>query len=151
MSHAPHMHQLKPVSPKREVGRVQCHCTGRSLSASWCNRIAPYPTFRFDIQSNCTYNLITMEISFDANKNQHNIRTRGIPFQLVVEFDFSTAIIWQDIRKNYSEHRYVAIGYLSNRLHVLVFSETPAGIRVISLRKANHREGNKHGYTLTKN
>jgi len=36
-------------------------------------------------------------------------------------------------------------------LHVLVFSETEHGIRVISFRKANPREGAKHGFTLTKN
>jgi uncharacterized DUF497 family protein len=30
-------------------------------------------------------------------------------------------------------------------LHVLVFSETEDGIRVISFRKANDREGKKHG------
>jgi uncharacterized DUF497 family protein len=33
-----------------------------------------------------------------------------------------------------------AIGHLENRLHVLVFTETVDGIRVISFRKANPRE-----------
>ena len=33
-----------------------------------------------------------------------------------------------------------AIGLLENRLHVLVFTETVDGIRVISFRKANSRE-----------
>ncbi len=51
----------------------------------------------------------------------------------------------------YPESRFVAIGYLNNRLHVLVFSETPCGIRIISFRKANKREGATHGFTITRN
>ncbi len=47
-------------------------------------------------------------------------------------------------RKNYGETRYIAAGYLDARLHVLVFSETERGIRVISLRKANQREIERH-------
>ena len=43
----------------------------------------------------------------------------------------------------------MALGYLAARLHVLVFSETEQGIRVISFRKANPREGVKHGFTIT--
>ena len=38
------------------------------------------------------------------------------------------------------EMRYLALGLLKTRLHVLVFTETESGIRVISLRKANKRE-----------
>jgi hypothetical protein len=32
------------------------------------------------------------------------------------------------------------LGRLDNRIHVLVFTQVPAGIRVISFRKANKRE-----------
>lgn len=34
----------------------------------------------------------------------------------------------------------MALGLLDGRLHVLVFSEIPGGIRVISFRKGNNRE-----------
>ena len=34
--------------------------------------------------------------------------------------------------------------------HVLVFSEIQDGIRIISFRKANQREGEKHGFALTR-
>ena len=46
----------------------------------------------------------------------------------------------EDLRKNYPERRFVAIGVLDDRLHVLCFSETDLGIRVIGFRKANKRE-----------
>jgi len=59
---------------------------------------------------------------------------------IVDEFDFETANYTIDKRKDYGEIRRCAIGYLGNRLHALVFTETRNGIRVISFRKANKRE-----------
>lgn len=44
------------------------------------------------------------------------------------------------MRHDYGETRYVALGQLQGRLHVLCFTETRDGIRVISFRKANERE-----------
>lgn len=92
-----------------------------------------------------------MEITYDPVKNASNIADRSLPFERAAEFDFSTAKIWQDLRKSYPESRFVAIGYLDNRLHVLIFSRVSHGIRVISFRKANTREGKKHGFALTRN
>jgi uncharacterized DUF497 family protein len=42
--------------------------------------------------------------------------------------------------KTYGETRYRAIGFLEERLHAPVFTETQGGIRVISFRKVNQRE-----------
>ncbi len=81
-----------------------------------------------------------MEITYDQRKNARNIAERGLSFDLVEQFDFDTALIDQDDRQDYGEVRYVAIGYIVERLHVLVFTETQNGLRVISLRKANQRE-----------
>ena len=81
-----------------------------------------------------------MEIEFDAAKNETNIRNRGLSFELVIDFDFETAVIWIDIRKTYPEVRISALGLLAGRVHSLVFTETSNGIRVISFRKANRRE-----------
>ena len=44
----------------------------------------------------------------------------------------------------YGEVRYVALGRLRGRLHVLCFTETADGIRIISFRKANDREVKRH-------
>jgi uncharacterized DUF497 family protein len=81
-----------------------------------------------------------MEITYDRSKNSQNILERNLSFDQVVNFDFETANFTIDKRKNYGEIRRCAIGYLGNRLHALVFTETPKGIRVISFRKANKRE-----------
>jgi len=92
-----------------------------------------------------------MEITFDPIKNTRNVLERGLSFDEVKHFDFQTAKFWHDTRHSYPELRIVALGYVAKRLHVLVFSETEHGIRVISFRKANPREGAKHGFTLAKN
>lgn len=81
-----------------------------------------------------------MKITYDPIKNNKNIIERGISFNNVSLFDFNTALICIDNRKEYGETRYIALGHINNRLHVLVFTETENGIRVISLRKANKRE-----------
>lgn len=81
-----------------------------------------------------------MHIEFDPAKNERNILERGLSFERVSDFDFDTASIWQDTRKPYPEVRYVALGLLDARLHVLCFTPAAGGIRVISFRKANTRE-----------
>jgi len=91
-----------------------------------------------------------MEITYDPAKSTRNIADRGLSFDRAVAFDFETAKLWQDMRQPYPEVRIVAMGYLDNRLHVLVFSESGRGIRVISFRKANPREGEIHGFPLTR-
>ena len=81
-----------------------------------------------------------MRVSFDPNKSSKNALERGLPFDVVSEFDFSSALFTKDERRTYAETRYVALGLLHGRLHVLCFTETGDGIRVISFRKANDRE-----------
>lgn len=85
-----------------------------------------------------------MEITFDPAKNARNIAERRLPFEQAANFDFSTALIQQDERRPYPEPRFVAIGLVDQRLHVLCFTPTEAGIRVISFRKANPREIKAH-------
>ena len=81
-----------------------------------------------------------MLIDFDPEKNATNVRERGLSFDQAAGFDFDTALVTEDKRKNYPEVRYVALGRLTGRLHVLCFTPIAGGIRVISFRKANARE-----------
>lgn len=81
-----------------------------------------------------------MRIEFDPDKSTRNARERGLPFDLASEFDFSTALVTEDRRGDYPERRFVALGYIGRRLHVLCFTPIAGGIRVISFRKANSRE-----------
>lgn len=81
-----------------------------------------------------------MRISYDPAKNEQNIRSRGLSFDSAADFDCEGALYAVDERREYGELRYIAIGMLGVRLHVLCFAETADGIRVISFRKANARE-----------
>lgn len=81
-----------------------------------------------------------MAIEFDPAKSNRNARERDLPFDRASDFDFTTAYLRIDDRKDYGELRIRAIGFLGDRLHVLVFTERENNIRVISLRKANRAE-----------
>lgn len=85
-----------------------------------------------------------MDIDFDPNKSAANEASRGLPFSMVADFDFSTALVALDVRRDYGEARYVALGYIGARLFVVVFTETATGVRVISFRKANDREAKRY-------
>jgi uncharacterized protein len=81
-----------------------------------------------------------VKIEFDPAKDARNIELRGISFEEAARFEWESALVIQDTRRNYGEPRYRAFGFIDNRLHVLVFTPRTGGIRVISLRKANGRE-----------
>jgi hypothetical protein len=86
-----------------------------------------------------------MKLSFDPAKSERNRRERNLPFELVRHFDFATALYMADERFDYPEPRFIGVGYLDDRLHVLVFAELEDSFRVISFRKANEREAEKFG------
>jgi uncharacterized DUF497 family protein len=81
-----------------------------------------------------------MKITFDPKKNKRNSVERSLSFERAIDFNWETAHFYDDARKPYSERRIIAVGYLEERLHVLCFTPTLEGIRVISFRKANKRE-----------
>lgn len=87
-----------------------------------------------------SYIQFELRISFDPAKSDRNASERGLPFDLAADFEFETAMVEQDLRRDYGEERWIALGLIGSRVHALCFVETSDGIRVISLRKANARE-----------
>lgn len=51
-----------------------------------------------------------MPVTFDPEKSQRNVLARGLPFVWVDDFDWSTAWIVEDTRKEYGERRFQALG-----------------------------------------
>lgn len=86
-----------------------------------------------------------MDLAYDPAKRASNLEKHGVDFEDARFFDFSSALVWEDERREYGEVRWVAVGLLGKRLHVICFTETEAGIRVISFRKANKREVKHYG------
>jgi uncharacterized DUF497 family protein len=90
-----------------------------------------------------------MKIEFDPEKSKRNRLQRELPFERAREFDWENAIFFEDDRTVYPERRFIAVGYLDERLHVICFTTITGGVRIISFRKANEREAKRHGKTLT--
>jgi len=87
----------------------------------------------------CNYNK-RVRIECDPAKSAKNQAERGLPFSRTAEFDWETALYREDTRMEYPERRYVALGFLEDRIHVVCFTAIPGGVRAISFRKANAKE-----------
>jgi uncharacterized protein len=91
--------------------------------------------------SNCGFMWVQlMLLSYDPSKSARNEAERGLAFDLAEEFDWSSALIAEDRRRDYEERRYQALGSIGEHLHMLVFTPRGGAIHVISLRRANQRE-----------
>jgi hypothetical protein len=86
-----------------------------------------------------------LELEWDEVKRQWTLTNRHLDFADVERFGWRGAVVFEDRRSDYGERRFLAYGYLADRLHVLCFVERGDRIRVISLRKANDRERNRYG------
>lgn len=83
-----------------------------------------------------------MEYEFDKNKNTVNSQIHGYDFSWLGDFDWDTALIKIDDRKDYDEERIIAYGFFMDRLTCLVYTERGDKIRAISWRKATKIEVN---------
>ena len=85
-----------------------------------------------------------MELEWDEEKRQRNLRERELDFADVVRFEFTTAITEQDRRRDYGEVRFNSWGYLDGAFCSLCWTVRNDAFRVISLRKCNDRERKKY-------
>ena len=81
-----------------------------------------------------------MSIEFDTEKSRRNLEIRGFDFSLAEDFEWDSAIIREDRRKNYGEKRFLALGFIGLRLFHITYTVRKGRYRIISLRKANKRE-----------
>nr|WP_294504797.1 BrnT family toxin [uncultured Rhodopila sp.] len=81
-----------------------------------------------------------MKITYDPNKNAWNIAERGLPFDLVAELDWETAVAREDKRRDYGERRILVLGFIGYRLHAAVVTYRGDAVHVISLRRASKQE-----------
>ena len=57
-----------------------------------------------------------MRVSYDPEKSARNEAERGLAFDLAEAFDWSTALIVEDTRKDYEEPRFQALGMIGRAL-----------------------------------
>jgi uncharacterized protein len=92
-----------------------------------------------------------MNVTFDAGKDAANLVKHGFSLLDAVDFEWETALVWPDTRREYNEARMAALGYIGLRIMALVYvdrpPEQPTERRIISLRKANQREVKRYAKT----
>ena len=81
-----------------------------------------------------------MKFTYDSVKNKSNLKKHGLPLSAAQSLDWDAALKWVDLRKEYGEERCVALALMDQRLYCVVYVESRATMRIISLRKANIRE-----------
>lgn len=86
-----------------------------------------------------------MKISFDPKKDELTRQTRGVSLALGAEIISNASFTIYDDRRDYGEDRFVAFGYVGERLFVCVFTIRDITYHIISVRKANDREVAKYG------
>ena len=79
---------------------------------------------------------------WDSAKYRINLEKHQIAFEDVEDFDWETALFEPSTR--HGEERWVALGYILDRLHTIVFTYRGDTRRIISLRKSNTGEKRKH-------
>lgn len=89
-----------------------------------------------------------MKVSYDPGKDERTRRERGFSLSLGAEVVKHRVHVFLDNRHDYGEDRYVAYGYVEDRLFVCVFTIRADTYHIISLRKANQREVARYGRRL---
>ena len=86
-----------------------------------------------------------MEIEFDTDKRERTLAERGLDFARAGEVFFSSCVTLPDERSSYGEPRFITVGFLDERMVVLVWTPRGTVRRIISMRKANEREQDRFG------
>ncbi len=83
-----------------------------------------------------------MTFEWDETKRQTNLGKHRTDFEEADAFEWDTATVEPDPHD--TEERFRAVGFIGDRLHVLVLTIREDDIRIISLRKATRGEERRH-------
>ena len=81
-----------------------------------------------------------MKVEFDAAKRDGTLEQRSLDMARAGEVLDGATLTIEDDRMDYGEPRYITIGFLDERMVVLVWTPRGDVHRIISMRKANDRE-----------
>ena len=81
-----------------------------------------------------------MKITFDLAKRQAALRERGLNFADASIVFAGPTITVQDTRRDYGEMRLQTVGFLADRMVMVVWTPRNEARHVISMRKCNDRE-----------
>jgi uncharacterized DUF497 family protein len=87
------------------------------------------------------FTFIAVKVTFDPQKRLKTLRERGIDFAVDAEKVFTgNHRTVRDDRFDYGEKRYSTIGWLGNRMAVVIWTPRPTGHHIISMRFCHGRE-----------
>ncbi|MDO5759059.1 MAG: BrnT family toxin [Rhodobacterales bacterium] len=81
-----------------------------------------------------------MNIEYPPLKRDATLAERGLDMARAAEIFEGATLTVEDDRRDYGETRQITIGFLDNRMVVMVWTQRGMARRIISLRKANERE-----------
>ncbi len=81
-----------------------------------------------------------VKTEFDPSKDAINVAKHGMSLAAVDAIEWDTLWAFEDHRADYGEVRMIGFAYIGLRLHCVVFTDRGNLRRIISLRKANHKE-----------
>jgi uncharacterized DUF497 family protein len=81
---------------------------------------------------------------WDEAKRTLNLAKHKVDFAAAENFDWPHAVIELDDREDYGELRERAIGWIGERLHVLIFTRRGDLIWIISPRKAEKSDARRY-------
>ena len=81
-----------------------------------------------------------MVVEFDAAKRDTALEVRGRDMARAGEVFTGATLTVEDHRQDYGEDRFITIGFLEERMAILVRTPRNGARRIISMRKANERE-----------
>lgn len=92
----------------------------------------------------CIYNMTHYE--WDQDKREVNLNKHGVDFADIEHFQWDSALVGRSDR--HGETRYIGVGYLQDRLYVVVFADRESATRIISLRRASQEERQRYAATI---
>jgi uncharacterized protein len=85
-----------------------------------------------------------MAITFDPTKRDWTLAERGLDFADAEQVFAGWLVENPDDRFDYGERRFITVGYLNERMVVVVWTPRGEDRHIISMRKANDREQRKY-------
>lgn len=86
-----------------------------------------------------------LELEWDEAKRHRNLEKHGLDFADAKHLEWDDATFVEDHRFASPEPRYWAFARRNGRLHMVAFCMRGGAVRIISFRKANDREQQRHG------
>ena len=86
-----------------------------------------------------------MDFEWGKEKAEENVIKHGVSFKKATGvFLDNKRLVITDNRFTYGEERFITIGMIDKRIHVVVYTHKTDKIRIISARKANRREQKRY-------